>query len=106
MKKIIPKENCKEENWLNWLTRKLNSYEAFEAFDLGKNPEEVAKHFISINSYAIEEVFKKFDAEDKDTLNQFQKLTECEWHVLRILKMQLNAKNKVSFVDFQKKDKT
>jgi len=42
---------------------------------------------------------------DKDTLDQFQKLTECEWHVFRILKKQLDFRNKVTFVDFKKSKK-
>ena len=97
--------NNKNELWFDWLTRKLNSYEAFEEFALGENPEDVAEKFISINKNAILKVFKKFDEEDKETLEQFQKLTECEWHVFRILKNQLNSRNKVRFVDFKKKIK-
>ena len=43
--------------------------------------------------------------EDKDTLDQFLKLTECEMHVFRILDEQLKCKNKVRFVDFKKRKK-
>ena len=99
MKKII----IKKEPWFEWLTRELNSYEAFKDFALGKNPEDVAEDFISNNSIAISKVFENFDEEDKDTLEQFLKLTECEWHVFRILKKQLALRNKVRFVDFKKK---
>ena len=105
MKETSIEQNNKNELWFNWLTRKLNSYEAFKDFDLGKNPEDVAENFISINKNAIKEVFKKFDDEDKETLEQFQKLTECEWHVFRILKNQFELRNKVRFVDFKKKIK-
>ena len=86
MKKIINKKNNKNEPWFKWLTRELNSYEAFHDFESGKNPQDVAKDFISRNSNAISEVFENFDEEDKDTLDQFLKLTECEMHVFRILK--------------------
>ena len=86
------------------MTRKLNSYEAFKDFESGTNPEDVAESFISVNRNEISKVFEEFDEEDKYTLNQFQKLTECEWHVFRILKIQLESRNKVRFVDF-KKDK-
>ena len=85
MKKIIIKKHNKNEPWLEWLIRELNSYEAFQDFDLGKNPENVAEDFISRNSIAISEVFEDFDEEDKDALDQFLKLTECEMHVFRIL---------------------
>tara|TARA_Y100000766_G_scaffold279148_2_gene286915 strand:+ start:146 stop:472 length:327 start_codon:yes stop_codon:yes gene_type:complete len=102
MKKVNSVQKNKEELWFNWLTRKLNSYEAFTDFASGQNPEDVAENFISINRIAIAEVFRKFDEEDKDTLDQFQKLTECEWHVFRILKNQLRSRNKVLFVDFKK----
>jgi len=105
MKKLIKKENCDKELWFNWLTRKLNSYEAFSEFDSGKDPKDVAENFISVNKIGISEVFKRFDAEDKDMLDQFHKLTECEWHVFRILKNQLGSRNNVRFVDFQKKKK-
>ena len=102
MKKIINKKN---EPWFKWLTRELNSYEAFRDFDLGKNPQDVAEDFISSNSIAISKVFESFDEEDKETLNQFLKLTECEMHVFRILEKQIALRNKIRFVDFKKKKK-
>ena len=106
MKKIVREEKNKEsELWFDWLTRKLNSYEAFNDFASGQNPEDVAENFIEVNSLAISDIFNKFDEEDKDTLDQFQKLTECEWHVFRILKKQLEFRNKVTFVDFKKNKK-
>ena len=102
MKKIINKKYNKNEPWFNWLTRELNSYEAFQDFASGKNPEDVAEDFISNNSIAISEVFENFDEEDKDTLDQFLKLTECEWHVFRILEKQIVLRDKIRFVDFKK----
>ena len=101
MKKIINKN----EPWFKWLTRELNSYEAFQAFDSGKNPRDVAENFISSNSSSIAEVFENFDEEDKDTLDKFLKLTECEMHVFRILEKQIELRNKVRFVDFKKRKK-
>ena len=105
MKKIINKKYNKNEPWFEWLTRELNSYEAFQDFASGKNPEDVAEDFISKNEIAISEVFENFDEEDKDTLDQFLKLTECEWHVFRILEKQIALRNKIRFVDFKKKKK-
>ena len=105
MEKTRDKKHSKNEPWFNWLTRELNSYEAFQDFESGKNPEDVAKNFISKNIIAISEVFENFDREDKDTLDQFIKLTECEWHVFRILEKQIALRNKISFVDFQNKRK-
>ena len=103
MKEITNKKCNKNEPWFRWLTRELNSYEAFEDFDSGKNPEDAAEDFISNNSNAISEIFKNFDEEDKDTFDQFLKLTECEWHVYRILEKQLELRNKIRFVDFKRK---
>ena len=105
MKKIINKKNNKNEPWFKWLTRELNSYEAFHDFDSGKNPRDVAEDFIFRNSIAISEVFEDFDEEDKDTLDQFLKLTECEMHVFKILEKQIELRNKVRFVDFKKRKK-
>ena len=103
MKKIVREENNNEsELWFNWLTRKLNSYDVFNEFASGQNPEDVAQKFIGVHSGAISDIFDKFDDEDEDTLDQFQKLTECEWHVFRILKTKLEFRNKVTFVDFKK----
>ena len=99
------KKNNKNEPWFKWLTRELNSYEAFQDFESGKNPRDVAEDFISRNSTAISEVFENFDEEDKDTLDQFLKLTECEMHVFRILEKQIELRNKVRFVDFKKRKK-
>ena len=105
MEKIKNKKLNKNEPWFNWLTRKLNSYEAFQDFSSGKNPEEVAVDFISNNRKVISKVFEDFDQEDKDTLEQFQKLTECELHVFKILEKQLALRSKVRFVDFKTKNK-
>ena len=103
MKKIVREEtNNESELWFSWLTRKLNSYEAFKDFASGQNPEDVAENFVELNSLAISDIFDKFDEEDKDTLDQFQLLTECEWHVFRILKNKLKFRNKVTFIDFKK----
>ena len=49
MKKIISKKHNKNEPWFKWLTREFNSYEGFQDFSSGKNPEEVAVDFISNN---------------------------------------------------------
>ena len=105
MKKSINKKNNKNEPWFKWLTRELNSYEAFKDFESGKNPRDVAEDFISSNSIAISEVFANFDEEDKDTLDQFLKLTECEMHVFRILEKQIDLRKKIRFVDFKKRKK-
>ncbi len=105
MKKIINKKDNKNEPWFKWLTRELNSYEAFEYFESGKNPRDVAEDFISRNSVAISEVFEDFDQEDKETLDQFLKLTECEMHVFKILEKHLELRDKIRFVDFKKKKK-
>ena len=105
MKKIINKKNNRSEPWFKWLTRELNSYEAFQDFASGKNPEDVAEEFISKNNNAITEVFDNFDEEDKDTLDQFLKLTECEWHVFRILEKRIELRDKIRFIDFKKRKK-
>ena len=105
MKKTINKKFNKNEPWFGWLTRELNSYEAFQDFASGKNPEDVAEDFIFKNRDAISKVFENFDEEDKDTLNQFLKLTECEWHVFRIIEMQIALKEKIKYVDFKKRKK-
>lgn len=102
MKKLFNSQNKNNELWINWLTRKLNSYEPFEEFELGKNPEEIAEKFMFDHRNTISEVFEKFDEDDKDTLDQFYKLTECEWHIYRILKSKLEVRNKVRYVDFKK----
>ena len=102
MKKNIGKQKIKHELWFSWLTRKLNSFEDCNKFDLNKTPEDLAEDFICMNKFSISEVLNQFDEEDKDTLSQFYRLIECEWHVLRILKTQLDLKNKVRFVDFKK----
>ena len=103
MNKIINKKHNKNEPWFKWLTRELNSYEAFQDFASGKNPKNVAEDYIFNNSNAISEVFEDFDEEDKDTLDQFLKLTECEWHVFRILERQIELRDKIRFVDFKNK---
>ena len=103
MKKIVNKKHGKKEPWFKWLTRELNSYEAFQDFALGKNPKDAAEDFITKNEDSISKVFEDFDKEDKDTLDQFLKLTECEWHVFRLLEKQITLRDKIRFVDFKKR---
>ena len=105
MKKIFKEKNKNNEAWFSWLTGKFNSYEAFKEFSLGQQPEDVANKFISLNSLDIANIIDNFDEDDKHVLDQFHKLTECEWHVIRILKKKLEFKNKVKFVDFKKRRK-
>ena len=106
MNKIVSeKKNNESELWINWLTRKFNSYEAFKDFALGQDPKEVAEKFIKVNSASIDKIFDNFDEEDKDTLDQFKKLTEFEWHIFRILKKQLKLRNNLTVVDFKKRKK-
>ncbi len=101
MKKTI--KHNKIEPWFKCLMREINSYEAFQDFASGKNPEDVAEDFISNKSNVISEVFENFDEEDKNTLNQFLKLTEYEWHIFRILEKKIALRNNVRYVDFKKK---
>jgi len=105
MKKNINKKQNKNEPWFKWLTRELNSYEAFQDFESGKNPRDVAEDFISRNIVAIAEVFEDFGDEDKDILDQFLKLTECEMHVFKIIEKKIELRNKIRFVDFKKRKK-
>ena len=105
MKKTINRKFNKNEPWFQWLTRELNSYEAFQDFESGKNPHNVAEDFISNNSNAIKEVFENFDEEDENTLEQFLKLIECEMHIFRILEKKIELRKKIRFVDFKKKKK-
>ena len=58
MKKIISKNYEKKEPWFKWLTKELDSYEVFQDFSSGKNPEDVAEDFISKNRIAISRVFE------------------------------------------------
>tara|TARA_B100000161_G_C33545271_1_gene412701 strand:- start:1683 stop:2000 length:318 start_codon:yes stop_codon:yes gene_type:complete len=102
MEKFI---NSKNKPWFNWLISELNSYDAFQEFSTGKNPEDVAEDFISKNRISISEFFENFDEDDKDTLDQFFKLTECEWHVFRILLKQVASRNNVRNLDFYKRKK-
>ena len=103
MKKSIDKKQNKIEPWFKWLMRAINSHEAFQDFASGKNPEDVAEDFISNKSDDISEVFENFNEEDKNTLNQFLKLTEYEWHIFRILEKKIALRNNVRFVDFKRK---
>ena len=105
MKKIESEKKNDNQVWLSRLTGQFNSFEAFQEFAAGQNPEDVANNFISLNNIDISNIIDKFDEEDKDTLDQLQKLTECEWHVFRIIKNKLNFRNKVKYVDFTKREK-
>tara|TARA_B100000131_G_C18022739_1_gene575222 strand:+ start:315 stop:647 length:333 start_codon:yes stop_codon:yes gene_type:complete len=105
MKKAIKKEKKDIYQWFSWFNNKWNDFEAFSEFESGFAPEDVAENFVDINKAEIKELFKTFDSEDRDALDQFQKLTECESHVFRILKNQFTSKSNVKFVDFSKKKK-
>ena len=100
----VAKGNSKDiVEWLNWLNNKWNNYEAFIDFQYGDNPKEVAENFIAQNRDEFINLFDSFDNDDVDTIDQLQKLTESESHIFRIIKEKINRRNKVMFVDFQKK---
>ena len=106
MKKIIRKKNNNNEVWFSWLTGKFNSYDYFKEFASGQDPEDIANNFISLNQIKISKIIDKFDDDDKDDLDHFQKLSECEWHIFRILKKELECRNKIKFVDFKNKKRS
>ena len=103
MKQISDRARNKLD-WFNWLNEKWSNYEPFIEYDFGINPEEVAEKFLDINKSEFIEFLDSFDKEDIDAIDQFQKLTESESHVLKIICDQIQKRDKVRFVDFQKKN--
>jgi len=104
MKKILDKGRTDTNSqWFSWLSNKWNSYEAFEDINFGTKPKEVAEKFFDLNRDEFEKLFDCFDDDDIDALDQLQKLIESESHVFKLIKSQINCRNKVIFVDFQKK---
>ena len=103
MKEIFQKDKKHISDWFQWLSNKWDNYEAFIDFQYGDNPKEVAENFIAQNRDEFINLFDSFDNDDVDTIDQLQKLTESESHIFRIIKEKINRRNKVMFVDFQKK---
>ena len=103
MKQISDRARNKLD-WFNWLNEKWSNYEPFIEYDFGANPEEVAEKFLDINKSEFIEFLDSFDKEDIDAIDQFQKLTESESHLLKIICDQIHKRDKVRFVDFQKKN--
>ena len=89
--------------WLTWLSNKWNNYEAFIDFKHGINPKEVAENFVDLNKGELLKFLESLDKDDLDTLDQMQKLTESESHVLKMINNQIHFKNKVRYVNFNKK---
>ena len=103
MKQISDRARNKLD-WFNWLNEKWSNYEPFIEYDFGVNPSEVAEKFLDIHKSEFIEFLDSFDKEDIDAIDQFQKLTESESHVLKIICDQIHKRDKVRFVDFQKKN--
>ena len=89
--------------WFNWLNNKWNNYEAFIQYEDGINPKEVAENFLDLNKGELLKFLESLDNDDIDALDQMQKLTESEFHVLKIIRDQIRLSKKVKFVDFEKK---
>ena len=89
--------------WFNWLNNKWNNYEAFIQYEDGVNPKEVAENFLDLNKGELLKFLESLDNDDIDALDQMQKLTESEFHVLKIIRDQIRLSKKVKFVDFEKK---
>ena len=99
----IAKENSKDIlEWFNWLNNKWNNYEAFIQYEDGVNPKEVAENFLDLNKGELLKFLETLDNEDIETLDQMQKLTESEFHVLKMIRDQISSRKKVRFVDFKK----
>ena len=103
MKEITDQNKRDIFEWFSWLNKKWNSYEAFNDFDFGSNPKEVAEKFFDLNREEFQKSFESFDKDDLDAIDQLQKLTESESHVFKIIRQQIDYRNKVRFVDFTKK---
>ena len=102
----VAKRNSKDIlDWFNWLNDKWNNYGAFIQYEDGLNPEEVAENFLDLNEGELLKFFEEFDNEDIDALDQMQKLTESEFHVLKMIREQIIVRKKVRFVDFRKNRK-
>ena len=99
----VAKGNSKDIlEWLNWLNNKWNNYEAFVQYKDGVNPKEVAENFLDLNKGELLKFLEALDNEDIDALDQMQKLTESEFHVLKMIRDQISSRKKVRFVDFKK----
>ena len=92
-------------DWFNWLNNKWNNYEAFVQYEDGVNPREVAENFLDLNKGELLKFLEALDNEDIYALDQMQKLTESEFHVLKIIKDHISFRKKVRLVDFKKKIK-
>ena len=88
--------------WFNWLNNKWNNYEAFNQYEDGFNPKEVAENFLDLNKVELLKFLESLDNDDIDALDQMQKLTESEFHVFKMIKDKINFRKKVRFVDFKK----
>ena len=100
----VAKGNSKDiVEWFNWLNNKWNNYEAFVQYKDGVNPKEVAENFLNMNKGELLKLLEVLDNDDIDALDQMQKLTESEFHVLKIIRDQIRLSKKVKFVDFEKK---
>ena len=102
----VAKGNSKDiVEWLNWLNNKWNNYEAFTQYEDGANPKQVAENFIDLNKQELFKLFETLDKEDIDALDQMQKLTESESHLLKMIKDKISFSKKVKFVEFRKNKK-
>ena len=102
MKGIVKDKSKSIFEWLNWLSNKWNNYEAFIQYEDGVNPKEVAENFLDLNKGELLKFLEALDNEDIDALDQMQKLTESEFHVLKMIRDQISSRKKVRFVDFKK----
>ena len=104
MSRIVNDKSKSIFDLLNWLNNKWNNYEAFLAFEEGSDPKEVAEKFVDLNRIEFLNLFESLDKEDLDVLDQMQKLTESESHVLKMIRDQIDYLNKVKYVDFNKRE--
>ena len=99
----LSKGNSKDIfEWFNWLNNKWNNYEAFIQYEDGFNPKEVAENFLDLNKGELLKFLEALDNEDIDALDQMQKLTESEFHVLKMIRDKISSRKKVRFVNFKK----
>ena len=102
----VVKGNSKDIlEWINWLNKKWNNYEAFIQYEDGFNPKEVAENFFDLNRGELINFFESLDKDDIDAFDQMQKLTESEFHVFKMIREQISFRKKVRYVDFRKNRK-
>ena len=86
------KENT-TEIWFSWFYKNWERFAPGDLLESGLSPSQIAERFVNENQKQFLALAKEIDDDNYQALNEFNKLSECEMHILNYFLKLIKLKN-------------